>query len=178
MITADRYADLAHRVGEDFGASGWMTVDQDLIDRFADLTGDHMWVHSDPERAARELDGGRPIAHGLLTFSLIPRLSYQVVDVPDPGLTFSYGTNRLRYISPVSAGDRIRLHVSLLSAERDVQKDGPSDGRRGSRSGADGAGSGDTAGRTRTFLTFKYVMEIEGKEKPALVSEQVLLTHG
>lgn len=151
MITKERYADLAAHVGEDLGASDWLAIDQELIDRFADLTGDHMWVHSDPERAARELEGGRTIAHGLLTFSLIPQLSYQVVDIADPGLTFSYGTNRLRYIAPVSAGDRIRLHVSLLSADREGE---------------------------RTFLTFKYVMEIEGKDKPALVSEQVLLTHG
>lgn len=150
MITKERYADLAAHVGEDLGASDWLAIDQELIDRFADLTGDHMWVHSDPERAARELEGGRTIAHGLLTFSLIPQLSYQVVNIPDPGLTFSYGTNRLRYIAPVSAGDRIRLHVSVTDADKQDE---------------------------RTFLTFKYVMEIEGKDKPALVSEQVLLTH-
>lgn len=150
MITKERYADLAAHVGEDLGVSGWLPIDQELIDRFADLTGDHMWVHSDPERAARELEGGRTIAHGLLTFSLIPQLSYQVVNIADPGLTFSYGTNRLRYVAPVSAGDRIRLHVSVLDADEQDE---------------------------RTFLTFKYVMEIEGKDKPALVSEQVLLTH-
>lgn len=62
----------AGRVGEDLGASDWLTVDQDLIDRFADVTGDHRWVHSDPERAAREMPGERTIAHGLLTFSLTP----------------------------------------------------------------------------------------------------------
>lgn len=72
------------------------------------------------------------------------------MNIPDPGRTFSYGTNRLRYVSPVEAGDRIRLHVTLLDADRQDE---------------------------RTFLTFRYFMEIEGKEKPALVAEQVLLTH-
>jgi acyl dehydratase len=150
VITAERYAQLVDHVGQELGTSDWLIVDQDLIDRFADLTGDHMWVHSDPERAARELAGGRTIAHGLLTFSLIPQLSYQVVDIADPGLTFSYGTNRLRYVTPVLSGDRIRLQVTLLSADRQ---------------------------RDRTFLTFRHVMEIEGQAKPALVAEQVLLTH-
>jgi acyl dehydratase len=60
MITGERYADLAANVGEELGTSDWLPIDQDLIDRFADLTGDHMWVHTDPERAARELAGGGP----------------------------------------------------------------------------------------------------------------------
>lgn len=150
MITAKRYADLVDLVGRELGVSEWLTIDQDLIDRFADVTGDHTWVHTDPERAARDLPGGRTIAHGLLTFSLIPQLSYQILDISDPGMTFSYGANRLRYIAPVISGDRIRLRSTLLAADRD----------------------GD-----RIYLTFNYRVEIEGNDKAALVAEQVILTH-
>ena len=150
MIVAKRYSDLSERVGQDLGHSEWLTIDQDLIDKFADVTGDHMWVHSDPARAGRELPGGRTIAHGLLTFSLIPQLSYQILEVRDPGLTFSYGANKLRYVAPVQSGDRIRLHAKLIGSERDGE---------------------------RTYLTFEYRIEIEGQERPALVAEQILLTH-
>lgn len=150
MIRAARYADLADRVGHDLGHSEWLTIDQDLVDRFADVTDDHMWVHTDPDRATRDLPGGRTIAHGLLTFSLIPKLSYQILDIADPGLTFSYGANRLRYVTPVMTGDRIRLHATLLGAKREGN---------------------------RTYLTFEYRVEIDGQAKPALVAEQILLTH-
>ena len=149
MITLDRYTDLTDRVGEELGTSHWLTIDQPLIDRFAEVTGDHMWVHTDAARAARELPDGRTIAHGLLTFSLIPQLSHQILDIPDPGLTFSYGANRLRYIAPVRCGDRIRLRSTLLAADRDGN---------------------------RTYLTFEYRVEIEGHAKPALVAEQIVLT--
>ena len=79
MIVAKPYSDLSERVGQDLGHSEWLTIDQDLIDKFADVTGDHMWVHSDPARAGRELPGGRTIAHGLLTFSLIMPIGYPAV---------------------------------------------------------------------------------------------------
>jgi acyl dehydratase len=150
VITLTSYADLSDRVGDELGTSDWLTVDQDLINRFAELTRDFMWVHTDPERARRELPHGRTIAHGLLIFSLIPQLSYQILNVADPGLTFSYGANRLRYVSPVKCGDRVRLRSTLVGARRE---------------------------QDRTYLTFEYVIEIEGESKPALVAEQILLTY-
>jgi acyl dehydratase len=154
MIAVQRYADLVDRVGEDLGSSSWLTIHQDLINRFAHVTGDHMWVHVDKERAAMELPDGSTIAHGLLTFSLIPKLSHEIIDVSDPGMTFSYGANRLRYVHPVKPGDRIRLHAKLIAADTDR------------------AESPD-----RIYLTFEYRVEIEGQDRPALVAEQVLLTH-
>lgn len=150
MITLTSYAALSDRVGEELGTSDWLTIDQDLIDRFAELTRDFMWVHVDPERASRDLPHGRTIAHGLLIFSLIPQLSYQILDVADPGTTFSYGANRLRFVSPVKSGDRIRLRSTLVGARTE---------------------------QDRTYLTFDYQVEIEGESKPALVAEQVLLTY-
>lgn len=155
MIAVQRYADLVDRVGEELGVSSWLTIDQPLINRFAEVTGDHMWVHVDEERASRELPGGSTIAHGLLTFSLIPKLSHEIIHVSDLGLTFSYGANRLRYIHPVQPGDRIRLHAKLVAA-----------------------GEGRAESQHRIFLTFEYRMEIEGQARPALVAEQVVLTHG
>jgi acyl dehydratase len=149
VITPDRYADLVDRVGEELGVSGWTLIDQPLIDAFADLTDDHMWVHTDAERAARELPHGRTIAHGLLIFSLIPKLSYEIVHVADPGRTFSYGADRLRYVAPVTCGSRVRLRSRLAAARAEAD---------------------------RTFLTFDHRIEIEGQETPALVAEQILMT--
>ena len=83
MIRADPLFGPLRQGRSGLGTSEWLTIDQGLIDRFADVTGDHMWVHSDAERAARgELPGGRPIAHGLLTYSLIRQLSYQISTSP------------------------------------------------------------------------------------------------
>ncbi len=104
--------------GAEIGCNDWVTIDQPLIDRFADVTGDRNWYHVDLERAARELPGGRPIAHGLLTLSLVPGLAGQIVQVRRHGRAFNYGFDRVRYPVPVAAGDRVRLRMLVLAPTR------------------------------------------------------------
>jgi acyl dehydratase len=99
--------------GTTLGTSPWVVVDQDRIDRFADATGDHQWIHVDPERAARESAFGGTIAHGYLTLSLINLLLPQVVEVTGISMGINYGLDRVRFPAPVPAGSRLRAHVEL-----------------------------------------------------------------
>jgi acyl dehydratase len=128
--------------------SDWLPIDQARIDAFSDATGDHQWIHVDPERAARELPGGRTIAHGFLTLSLLPVLSTTAWRVAQRSRGINYGSNKVRFINPVPSGSRIRLRATLQSIE-------PVEG--GHR------------------LVFDNTIEIEGAEKPALVSEVITL---
>ena len=139
------YADL---VGTEFGPGRWTVLDQSLIDRFAETTGDDAWFHTDVERARRELPGGRTIAHGLLTLSLIPGLLYQLVHFEHVCRALSYGYDRLRFPVPVPEGSRVRLRGRVKSAQR------------------------REAG---LFVTLECVMELEGSEKPALVTDMLEL---
>jgi acyl dehydratase len=104
---------VRHAAGTDLGASPWVLVDQDRIDRFADATGDHQWIHVDPERAARESDFGGTIAHGYLTLSLVNLLLPQVVEVTGVSMGINYGLDRVRFPAPVPSGSRVRAHVEL-----------------------------------------------------------------
>ena len=105
MLSVDTLAELAEHVGQEIGCSDWVTIDQSLIDRFAEVTGDRNWYHVDRERAARELPGGRPIAHGLLTLSLVPGLAGKIVQVRRHGRAFNYGFDRVRLRMLVLAAD-------------------------------------------------------------------------
>src|SRR5271166_1054450 len=101
--------ELKSLTGREVGVSEWITVTQEMIDRFADVTGDHQWIHVDRERAKRETPFGSTIAHGFLTVSLLPQLSQQTVNVQgDFTMRINYGFNRLRFVSPVPVGSRIR----------------------------------------------------------------------
>ena len=93
--------------GAEFGPSSWIEVSQDRIDAFADATGDHQWIHVDAERAATGPFGGT-IAHGYLTLSLLPVMSYEVVPRQDGGMAVNYGLNRVRFPAPVPSGSRVR----------------------------------------------------------------------
>ena len=101
-------------VGEHLGYSGWREVTQKEIDLFAEATGDHQWIHVDPERAA---DGpfGSTIAHGFLTLSLVPQLAWQIYEVQGVSAGLNYGANKLRFPSPVPVGSRVRAGVELLA---------------------------------------------------------------
>ncbi len=151
MLTVETLAELGAHVGLDIGHSDWLTIDQALIDRFAELTGDHNWYHVDVARAARELPGGRTLAHGLLTLSLVPGLAGQIVQVRRHGRAFNYGFDRVRYPEPVSAGDRVRLHMHVLAAD---------------------------AVPGGTLLKRRYTMEREGAAKPAMVADMLSLIVG
>jgi acyl dehydratase len=117
MRTFTHFEDLLAAVGTEVAVTDWLTITQDRIDRFADATGDHQWIHVDPERAAQG-PFGRTIAHGFLTLSLLPRWLGEVVEVSAARMTVNYGTDRVRFPAPVPVGSRLRARVALQSAER------------------------------------------------------------
>src|ERR1700745_984670 len=108
MRELERPAVLGQYVGKEIGVSDWFTVDQALIDKFADATGDHQWIHVDVERAKREMPGGKTIAHGYLTLSLVPRLAQTIYLVKKRSRGLNYGANRVRFNGTVPAGSRTR----------------------------------------------------------------------
>jgi acyl dehydratase len=151
-LTVQHPKDVKQHVGRELGPSEWVTVEQAMIDRFAEATGDHQWIHVDVERARRELPGGTTIAHGLLTLSLVPRMAQTLLTVTDRKRGVNYGSNKVRFTSPVPAGARIRLRQRLVNAE-DV---------------ADGG----------VRITSAMTVEIEGQERPALVAETMSVQYG
>lgn len=151
-LTVEKPQDLANHVGQDLGPSDWMTVDQGMIDKFAEATGDHQWIHVDVERAKREMPGGKTIAHGYLTLSLVPRLASTLVKVTQVSRGVNYGSNKVRFTSPVPAGARVRLHQRIVKVE-------PVEGN-GVR------------------VTSEVKMEVEGQERPALVAEIMGIRYG
>lgn len=130
------------------GVSDWFTVTQAHINDFARNTGDDFWIHVDTARAAREMPGGKTIAHGLFNLALVPMLQRDIFSIARRGKGVNYGSNRVRYTAPVPVGSRIRLHQTLISAER-----------RGEA----------------TLMTTHCEFELEGSERPALVAEFVVL---
>jgi acyl dehydratase len=138
-------ADLRSAKGHVLGISEWLAVDQDRIDLFAAATGDHQWIHIDPARASTG-PFGRTIAHGYLTLSLIPQLAGQLYRVDGVRMAVNYGLNKVRFVTPVPVGSRLRAVTELI----DVQ-DVP-----------DGA-----------QLTFRTTIEVEGAARPACVAETV-----
>ena len=150
MTTTMTLAELERAGDRELGTSDWHEITQDQINQFAQATGDHQWIHVDPERAA---DGpfGTTVAHGYLTLSMLPMLLSEVVSVSDAVMGVNYGTEKIRFTSPVPSGSRVRLHAKLVRAERR----GPS-----------------------VVWTVGVEVEIEGKEKPALVGEVVYMAAG
>ena len=112
-ITAGSIEELGQHVGEHLGWSDWMTVTQEQVNLFADATGDHQWIHVDPARAKQGPFGG-PIAHGYLTLSLIPVLMAGMINVTGVKMGVNYGTNKVRFPSPVHVGSDIRLGATLV----------------------------------------------------------------
>ena len=104
------------QAGDTFGPSGWVDVPQERVDAFADATGDHQWIHVDAERAAAGPFGGT-IAHGYLTLSLIPAMSYEVVPRQGGSMGINYGLNRVRFPAPVPVGSRVRGTFEVVSVE-------------------------------------------------------------
>jgi acyl dehydratase len=148
MLQVDHSADMKAHVGKPLGTSDWVVVDQKMIDAFADATGDHQWIHVDVERASRDMPGGKTIAHGYLTLSLLPRLSAGTYAIRRTSRGINYGSNKVRFTAPVPAGSRVRLHQVLKTVE-------------------------DISGGVR--LTFDSTVEIDGSPKPVLVAETMSL---
>ncbi len=143
--------DMKNHIGEDFGVSEWVTIDQPTIDKFAEATGDHQWIHVDVERAAKEMPGGKTIAHGFLTLSLVPRLGATIWQIERRSRGLNYGLNKLRFTAPVAVGARVRLRQKLLAAD-DVKDNG-------------------------IRLTFENTIEIEGQNQPALIAEGLSIVY-
>lgn len=115
-LKIDSVDDLKGLVGQELGVSEWLTVTQDRIQQFADATGDHQWIHTDPERAKRDSPFGGTIAHGFLTLSLASHFQKQLLEIRGGvRMGINYGLNRVRFMSPVRAGSRIRGRFTLQS---------------------------------------------------------------
>ncbi|SEE78140.1 Acyl dehydratase [Streptomyces sp. 3213] len=115
-ITVNGLDELKKLAGSDLGTSEWIEVTQERIDTFADATGDHQWIHVDPEKAAAG-PFGAPIAHGYLTLSLFIPLFTELLDVEGVSTKVNYGLNKVRFPAPVKVGSRIRLVATLASVE-------------------------------------------------------------
>ena len=146
-MTVVNLADLPRLVGQDVATSDWLDVTQDRINAFADATGDHQWIHVDTGRARSETPFGATIAHGFLTLSLLSALMRDAVTVEGPRMTLNYGLNRVRFVSPVPSGSRIRARIALARIDD----------------------MGDSIQATWTVT-----IEREGMDKPALVAEWIV----
>lgn len=150
MLEVDTPADMAKYAGQELGVGDWLLIDQERINRFAEATGDRQWIHIDVDRALREAPGGATIAHGYLTLSLLPALSHSVFRIRNRTRGVNYGSDKIRFITPVKTGSRIRLRQKLLSA---VAIEG---GQR---------------------FVFESTVEIEGQERPALVAQNISVAY-
>ncbi len=147
MKTMDSMDDVLGSLGADLGTSDWVRIDQSRIDLFAAATGDHQWIHVDVERAKAESPFGSTIAHGFLTLSMIPILSKDLFVVRGAKMAVNYGLNKVRFVSPVPVGSRIRLHSEVAAV--------------------------DKTGDNTVNLTVRHTVQIEGNDKPAAVAELI-----
>jgi acyl dehydratase len=137
--------DLVKHVGEEIGASSWTLLDQARINEFAHCTGDHQWIHVDAERAARESPFGGTIAHGFLTLSLLAPTGFEVLLARiAPKSVVNYGVDKVRFVSPVRSGKRVRNRIKIAAVE--------------------------PKGGGRYLVTTENTMEIEGETRPALIA--------
>ncbi len=143
-------ANITEYTGRELGVSDWLTVDQSIINQFAECSGDRQWIHIDVERAKRESPYRGPIAHGYLSLSFVAPLSMQVGAIPpDAVAAFNYGLDKVRFLAPVKSGARVRLRVTVIGVERKT----------------DGS----------MILKTGNTLEIEGSDKPALIAESLAL---
>jgi len=146
MRTIDGIEELRGCVGEELGVSEWHQVDQDQISAFAATTGDHYWLHTDPERA-NGTPFGSTIAHGLLTLSLGPMFSYQLYEIANVPMYLNYGFEKVRFTAPLPVGSRVRMRATLQSIE-------------------------EVSGGVTCKI--KQVFEREGADKPVCVAESLI----
>src|SRR3984957_11931490 len=144
------FDELPKLAGQDMGTSDWVLIDQDRINKFADATGDHQWIHIDVERAKTEMPGGKTIAHGYLTLSLIPMLGAQIMRITGVSRGINYGSNKVRFTNMVQVGSRVRGRQKTLSVEP--------------------KGGG-------VQMTNEMTIEIEGQNRPACIAETIGLVY-
>ena len=143
------FSDLESLVGQEVGASPWHEITQSQVNKFAEATGDHQWIHVDVERATPEL--GAPIAHGYLTLSLLPMLAAQIMRVENVQRGINFGCNKVRFTNMVPVGSRVRLRQKCLAVEL----------RAGGKQ-----------------VAMESTIEIEGKDRPACVAESISIIYG
>lgn len=148
MRTFNGIDEVVAATGEHLGYSDWHEVTQQQVDLFAEATGDHQWIHVDPERAARETPFGGTIAHGYLTLSLIPGLLPEVYEVRGVTMGMNYGANKIRFLTPVRVGSRVRVGIQLQETSQT---------------------------KAGLQMVLAMTVEIEGADKPACVAEVVYL---
>jgi acyl dehydratase len=134
---------LESNIGESLGTSNWQTVTQDMINQFADLTGDNQWIHVDTEKAKMS-PFGSTIAHGFLVLSLAPKLVAEMITLEGIRLGLNYGFDKVRFVSPIPVNSEVRMSATLTAVERDDSK---------------------------VKATMQLVFEIKGSDKPAIVAE-------
>src|SRR5262249_21324644 len=140
-------AELTKRIGTVIGVSNWHVVTQDMIDRFADVTSDHQFIHVDPERA-KETPFGGTIAHGYLTLSLVAPMSYEALpQIEGRAMGINYGLDKVRFLAPVLAGSRVRAHFKLKEVTPRTEKE--------------------------ILLKNEVTVELEGADKPAVYAESL-----
>jgi len=146
--TAVSIAELQRRIGEEIGVSQWHAVNQDMIDRFADVTSDHQFIHVDPVRAKAETPFGGTIAHGYLLLSLVAPMSYEALpQIEGRVMGINYGLDKVRFLAPVRAGSRLRGHFKLREVSPRSEKE--------------------------VLLKNEIIVELEGADKPALYAESL-----
>lgn len=143
------FAELESIVGQEVGVSPWHQITQSQVNKFADATGDHQWIHVDVERATREM--GAPIAHGYLTLSLLPMLAAQIMRVEGVTRGINFGCNKVRFTNMVPVGSRVRLRQTCIKVEA----------RAGGKQ-----------------VTMESTIEIEGKDRPACIAESIGIIYG
>ena len=147
VITFKSIAELAACVGREVAISDWLTITQQQVNLFAEATGDHQWIHVDPEKAAAG-PFGAPIAHGFLTLSLIPKFFESSFDIEGSRMGVNYGLNKVRFTAPVPVGSRLRARMTLLASEP-IANDG-------------------------VQMTWAVVIERQGFDKPVCVAESLV----
>jgi acyl dehydratase len=147
MTTFKTLIDLAACVGQEVAVSDWTTITQQQVQQFADATGDQQWIHVDVARA-KAGPFGAPIAHGFLTLSLIPKFFDECLVLEQPGMGVNYGLNKVRFVSPVPVGSRLRGRLKLISSE-------PID-------------------RQGVQMVWEVTVELDGATKPACVAESIV----
>jgi acyl dehydratase len=141
--------ELRSLAGQEVAVSDWLEITQERVNQFADATGDHQWIHVDPERARRESPFGTTIAHGFLTLSLLPKLGWESLKLRNPPkMTINYGADRIRFSHSVKVGDRIRSRTALVEMK-----------------------TADRGWRVH----WRVIVDVEGAPKPALIAETITL---
>ena len=145
------FEELPSLAGQEMGVSDWVLIDQDRINKFADATGDHQWIHVDVERAKKEMPGGKTIAHGYLTLSLVPMMGADILRITGVSRGINYGSNKVRFTNMVPVGSKVRARQKLVAVE--------------------------PKGGGGLQMTNEVTVEIEGQERPACVAETISLVY-